>query len=170
MTLAEALDGKEIPHEIKKALVLLRVPFYTFGGEVATGDLIVHEAISEDTQAVFAELLNVQFPIEKMVHIKAYGWDDDASMAGNNTSAFNYRVIAGTDQLSNHALGRAIDINPRINPFVSQTGNIYPPGATYDPSARGAITYEIASLFKRRGFAWGGDWTDRKDWQHFEKI
>lgn len=31
-------------------------------------------------------------------------------MAADNSSAFNYRTIAGTDRLSRHALGRAVDI------------------------------------------------------------
>jgi len=30
----------------------------------------------------------------------------------NNTSGFNYRKITGTDKLSTHSFGRAIDINP----------------------------------------------------------
>ena len=39
------------------------------------------------------------------------------SMSADNTSAFNFRVIAGTTLLSQHALGRAIDINPVENPW-----------------------------------------------------
>lgn len=39
-------------------------------------------------------------------------------MLDNNTSCFNYRIVDGTDHLSKHALGCAIDINPFYNPYV----------------------------------------------------
>ena len=47
------------------------------------------------------------------------GVDSDTNSIGhNNTSAFNYRVVPGTDRLSNHAMGFAIDLNPVENPYV----------------------------------------------------
>lgn len=39
------------------------------------------------------------------------------SMEDNNSSAFNYRPIEGTDRPSKHALGTAIDINTLYNPY-----------------------------------------------------
>ena len=89
-------------------------------------------------------------------------------MLANNTSAFNYRTIAGTTRLSNHATGRAIDINPMLNPFM-RDAYVAPSGATYDTKISGTVTEKIAEIFKSRGWSWGGDWTDRKDWQHFER-
>ena len=38
-------------------------------------------------------------------------------MSADNSSPFNFRVIAGTELFSQHALGRAIDINPVENPW-----------------------------------------------------
>ena len=105
--------------------------------------------------------------------------DDELSMEANNSSAFNYRVIEGSTQLSKHALGLAIDINPRINPYVREDG-YYPANATEylerNPKlCRGEhadkmlqkndIAYKI---FRRNGFSWGGDWNESKDYQHFE--
>ena len=61
----------------------------------------------------------------------AFDGDDDASMAANNSSSFNFRAIAGSDVLSHHAHGVAIDVNPRLNPMILR-GVVHPPsGAAY---------------------------------------
>jgi len=158
----------------------VRVRHYDFNGEVQTGELIVNKAIADDITKIFHELYLAHYPIEKMVLVDEYGADDDRSMADNNTSAFNYRVIAGTSSLSKHALGMAIDINPRINPWVTRTG-VYPAnGAAYAQRNPAKCTgqycdYMIQSgdlvyrTFAKYGFTWGGSWSDSKDYQHFEK-
>ncbi len=169
MSLDEALLGKEIPGDIRKNLALISVPYLSFGGEVREGELVVHAEVAEEVSAIFRKLLHMRFPIEQITPVVAYGWDDDASMAANNSSAFNYRVIFGTDRLSNHSYGRAIDINPVWNPYVQRDGAIVPQGAEYAPPVPGTVTRGIADLFKSYGWNWGGDWNDRKDWQHFEK-
>lgn len=169
MTLGEALTGKEIPDEIRKNLVLVGVPFFSFDGEVHKGQLVVHTEVAEEMQEIFKKLLKMQFPIKQIIPVVAYAWDDDASMVVNNTSAFNYRVIFGTNRLSNHSYGRAIDINPVQNPYVQRDGAVVPPGARYNLTQPGTVTTEVASLFKSYGWDWGGDWNEQKDWQHFEK-
>lgn len=168
MTLDEALHGKDIPADIRETLELIAVPYFSFEARAKIGHLVVHKDLAEDVREIFATLAEQRFLIEKIIPISAYGWDDDASMEDNNSSAFNYRTIAGTDRLSNHAFGRAIDINPRLNPYI-RGDYVAPRGATYDLSQTGTITPEVARLFIRRGWIWGGNWTDRKDWQHFEK-
>ncbi len=169
MTLAEALAGKEIPKEIRDTLVLVDIPYLSFGGEVRQGQLVVHIEVVEEVKNIFYTLQEARFPIQEMVPVVAYGWDDDVSMEANNTSAFNYRVIFGTDRLSNHSYGRAIDINPVQNPYTQRDGIVVPLGAQYDPAQPGTITADIAAVIKSYGWEWGGDWKERKDWQHFEK-
>lgn len=169
MTLDEALAGKEIPKDISDKLTLIAVPFLSFESEVCEGELVVHADLAEEVKEIFNTLFEKRFPIERMVPVVMYGWDDDASMAANNSSAFNYRFIAGTDRLSNHSFGRAIDINPFQNPYTQRDGKVVPDGAQYDPTQPGTVTEDIAAVFKSRGWQWGGDWQDRKDWQHFEK-
>ena len=169
MTLGEALAGKEIPEEIRKSLAIVNVSFFSFEREVREGQLVVHTEIAEETQHIFKKLLEMQFPIQQVTPIVAYDWDDNASMAANNTSAFNYRFIFGTNRLSNHSYGRAMDINPAQNPYTQRDGKIVPEGAHYDPAKPGTITPEIASIFKSNDWNWGGDWI-QKDWQHFEKL
>ena len=169
MTLAEALAGKEIPREIRETLTLVTVPYFSFAQMKGEGQLVVHEGLADDVEVIFRKLFAMQFPIEKMVPIVAYGWDDIVSMADNNTSAFNYRVIAGTDRLSHHATGRAIDVNPIQNPYVRADGVVSPAGAVYEPGTQGTVADEVVGVFKSYGWEWGGDWNDPKDWQHFQK-
>lgn len=169
MTFEEALQGKEISEEIRNNLTLVTVPYFSFDREVCEGQLVVHTEVANEVQEIFKKLFEMHFPIHHITPIVAYGWDDDASMVANNTSAFNYRVIAGTNRLSYHATGRAIDINPVQNPYVGVDGVVAPASATYDLSQDGTVTSDIVSIFKSYGWEWGGDWTDRKDWQHFQK-
>jgi hypothetical protein len=169
MSLDEALAGKEIPKEIKNILALVSVPYLSFDGKICEGQLVVHAEVAQEVREIFEKLLAAQFPIKQVVPVVAYGWDDDASMAANNTSAFNYRLIFGTDRLSNHSYGRAIDINPVQNPYEQRGGATVPPGARYDIVQAGTITPQIAAVFKSYGWQWGGEWNERKDWQHFEK-
>jgi hypothetical protein len=107
--------------------------------------------------------------------IDDYQGDDDASMADNNTSAFNCRYVAGKPGVySKHSHGRAIDINPRTNPMVAG-GAVSPPAGSEFLSRKKRVpgilrTGERAVReFTRRGWIWGGDWTAMKDYQHFEK-
>lgn len=132
----------------------------------------MHSDIALNLKEIFNELLELKFPIEKVIPLVKYNWSDDKSMEDNNSSAFNYRVIYGTDRLSNHSYGRAIDINPKLNPYIPVDGNTFPKGATYNPNIPGTIidNSEIIKAFISRGFEWGGNWTSLKDWQHFEKT
>jgi hypothetical protein len=130
---------------------------------------VVHRSIVDEVDAIFRELLEQRFPIFQITPVVAFDWDDDASMAANNTSAFNYRTIAGTNRLSTHASGRAIDINPLQNPYTQLNGVVVPPGARYDLSEPGTVTPDIAQVFTAYGWRWGGHWRPRRDWQHFEK-
>lgn len=169
MSREEALVGKEIPEEIKKQMTLIDVHYLSFDGEIRDGQLVVHREVFTEVQELFQRLLETKFPIQRIVPVVVYGWNDAVSMATNNTSAFNYRVISGTNRLSNHSYGRAIDINPVQNPCVQKNGSTVPSGARYDVAVPGTITEDIAALFISRGWIWGGNWTEPKDWQHFEK-
>ncbi len=157
----------------------LRVLYLGFDGETHVGELIVNQSIAKDILEIMSELYRQSYPIERMVLVDAYGADDESSMSDNNTSAFNYREVAGTSTLSKHALGLAIDINPRYNPYVKQGEGgellVSPAnGAEYADRNR-EFPYKIAKgdiclrLFQEHGFFWGGDWNYSKDYQHFEK-
>jgi hypothetical protein len=156
-------------------LVYLRLSHIGFDGAAHEGELVVHKALSDDVVAIFRSLFEMRFPIEKMRLIDDYQGDDDVSMADNNSSGFNCRFVAGRPGvLSKHSEGRAIDINPRINPMVSGKTVRPPNGVEFlAPKAKspGALREGAAVVeeFTRRGWTWGGTWKALKDYQHFEK-
>ena len=174
----------ENPNISREQLRYIKVLHYNFNHEVQVGELIVNANIAEDVRNIFRELFEQEYEIQSMYLIERF-WTGDgsssdrSSIENNNTSAFNYRTIAGTDQLSNHALGYAIDINPLQNPYVAYNADgsfreIYPEMERFIDRANGEphmighedVCYQI---FTRYGFTWGGDWADPIDYQHFEK-
>ncbi len=174
--------GVSYPADTANALISLDSLSYVhvlhvdFNGNTQTGELICNTAIAQDLVDIFKSLYEAKYPIDKIRLIDEYGADDDTSMAANNTSCFNYRLVKGSSKLSNHGLGRAIDLNPLYNPCVYlKSGEIAPPsGAAYaDRSAD--FPYKIDTndlaykLFTQHGFTWGGSWNSLKDYQHFEK-
>lgn len=172
MTLDEALQGTKAPQEIIELQRLVDVEYYNFDGKLCRGQLVVHRDLVKDIQEAFDLIKRTKFPVKQCIPIVKYNWDDNASMSDDNTSAFNFRYIAGTKNYSNHAKGQAIDINPFENPAVYNDGSISPKGSKYDKSARGTILADskITLFFKERGYRWGGDWTSLKDYQHFDKA
>ena len=164
-----------IPYE---DLVYVKVLHYNFDGEVNEGELICNKEIAKDIVEIFYELYLAEYQIEKMVLIDEYDGDDTASMSDNNTSCFNYRVVDGTSNLSKHAYGLAIDINPFYNPYVkfNKDGSLYisPKGSETYADRTAAFPYKIDEtdlcyrLFTERGFIWGGNWNSVKDYQHFQ--
>lgn len=172
LTLEEALAGKEMPLEVRESLVLLDIEYVSFDSRLHRGQLVVHKDAADDLREIFAALYSLSFPINKAVPLSAYDWDDERSMQDNNTSAFNYRLIAGTERLSNHSFGLALDVNPLLNPYEQFDGKIVPEGASYDPSRPGTLTKDSAAvqLFLERGWDWGGLWDHNIDWQHFARV
>jgi hypothetical protein len=158
-----------------EALRLVTLDHWGFDGVRHTGQLVVAAEVADEVVAIFAALYGIGFPIERMVPVDHYGGDDDASMADNNASAFNFRTVAGTDTLSQHAFGLAIDINPRCNPMVTRHG-VYPPAGTAyldrDHLRPGMITRPgpVVEIFDAHGWDWGGDWSHVKDFHHFVKA
>ncbi len=155
-----------------EALRILRVAHHGFDGHVLEGELVVAAAIAEAASRVFERLFALGFPIERITPIDAFDGDDEASMAANNSSAFNFREIAGTRALSHHAHGVAIDLNPLQNPMIVD-GVVHPPaGAEFLDRADvrfGMIVRPgpVVGAFEAEGFHWGGDWPDVRDYHHF---
>ena len=143
-------------------------------GETILGEMVCNKAIASDLLDIFRELYDAGYPIERMVLIDNYNADDEASMEANNSSAFNFRFIGGTNKLSNHSKGMAVDINPLYNPYVKGE-KVQPSAARRYVNRRDTVTLAIRRgdlchrLFTQHGFRWGGAWRRLKDYQHFEK-
>ncbi len=155
---------------------------YDFKGKEKEGELICNKAIAQDMVEIFYELYRNDYQIEQIRLVDEYSGDDTLSMLDNNTSCFNYRVVDGTDSLSKHAYGLAIDINPFYNPYIvfgkGENGSDYisPAGSEVYADRSKNFAYKIDEtdlcyrLFKEHGFTWGGDWNSCKDYQHFQKA
>lgn len=163
----------------REDLRYLTVAHYTLDGEVKKGELICNKLIADDLMDIFKNLFNARYPIERMELVDNYDADDRKSMTANNTSCFNFRVVAGSTNLSNHARGLAIDINPLYNPYVKKQkdGSLYvsPKNGRKYADRKADYPYKIDEndlLYKefiKHGFIWGGHWQSLKDYQHFEK-
>ena len=173
-SLEEALAGLDpsCPEKVRQRQALVSVSYIGFDGGEHRGQVVIDERLSEDVRVLFRLALELRFPIGSAVPISAarFAWDDLRSMEANNSSGFNWRVIAGTERLSNHAFGQALDINPLQNPWMSAQG-VMPAGARHDPSQPGTLTGEhpIVRAFLDRGWEWGGHWTETVDLHHFQK-
>lgn len=124
-------DDPRCPPRSELALVAIR--HVAMDGRAARGELVVARALAPEAVVLFARLYAIGFPLARVELVDAHGADDDRSMAADNTSAFNFRVIAGTSILSQHALGVAIDLNPVENPMI------WPGGEDASPAAVDAL-------------------------------
>ncbi|WP_245761468.1 M15 family metallopeptidase [Saccharopolyspora shandongensis] len=156
-------------------LRLVDVPYLGMDGKPHIGQLIVNQDRVEQTITAFNELFRLHFPIQRIQTPDHYpGAEDELSMEDNNTSAFNCRGIPGSSEWSQHALGRAIDINPLLNPSVYKTGRFEPTTAAQylDRTRKDAgLLHDgdaAVRVFTDRGWTWGGHWADPNDYQHFE--
>lgn len=182
----ERINGRSYrdnPHIGLEELRYLKMLHYNFDGQIQVGEMIVNESIQQDVLEIFQALFREEYEIQSMYLIDDY-WTGDAedsdteSVDANNTSAFCYREITGGGNMSNHAYGLAIDLNPQQNPYVSyrtgepvwwhENANDY---IDRDAGLPHMITHEDLAyeLFTQHGFEWGGDWDSPKDYQHFEK-
>ena len=170
-TFDKAIFNLDFPDAIRDNLRLITVRYYSFDNKLHQGQIVIHKDLSEDIKGIFKLIEMKRFKIAKAIPIVYYNWSDEKSMLDNNTSAFNYRFIAETKRLSNHATGRAIDINPFLNPQVFKD-KVYPSSAKYNSKVEGTITANsfLVKEFKKMGWLWGGDWKRSKDYQHFEKL
>jgi hypothetical protein len=168
----------------RAALRYVTVNFWGFDGLRSRGALVVHRDIAESAAGAFAALYEQRFRIRQMKPMdstwgknpKGPGANDYAAMEADNTSAFNCRYVGGEEvskKYSNHAYGRAIDVNDFENPYVDSAGRVYPdsyylhrrgpaPGV-FSGSGSAAVR-----AFSSRGFSWGGLWS-APDYQHFDR-
>ncbi len=172
-------DDCIVPREDLRYLLILHKDK---DGNTHQGEMVVHKLIAEDVLDIFEKLYDANYPIERMVLPDNYMADDEIMMRDNNSSSFNFRFISHTTKISKHGLGMAVDINTLYNPYYKivtnedgTTEEVIEP-ATGKPYLDRSQEFEYKinkndlcyKLFIEKGFEWGGDWIDRKDYQHFE--
>lgn len=168
---SQAINGSDAPLEIIDRLSLIDVLYYSFDKAKHHGQIIVDCDLEDDVYEIFAFIEKLKFPVGKVIPIVEYKWNDHESMAANNSSGFNFRVIEGTSKLSMHSLGRAVDINPVQNPVIYPDGRIAPVKAIYSPKKPGTFNdnHPVVEEFLKHGWYWGGNFDQPKDYHHFEK-
>ena len=154
-------------------LRLVEIPYVTMDDDERVGEMVLHADVAQAVLDAFAAMHEARFPIERMELIERYDGDDNRSMAANNTSAFNCRIIPGTDELSQHAYGLAVDLNPALNPYMFDAQTILPPGSdryldrTLDVPGLIQPDGPAVKAFSAIGWTWGGAWEGLKDYHHF---
>lgn len=153
-------------------LRLITLSYWGFDGKTHDGELVAHRDAADDLVRAFHRLYDVRYPIRRMRRIDFYGASDDRSLVADNTSAFNCRLVAGTSHWSEHAFGRAIDINPVENPYIVGSHVSPPAGRAFVDRrrrARGMIHDgdAVVRAFASVGWGWGGHWRSPVDYQHF---
>lgn len=173
ITLCDALIGTTALESVTSRLAIVDVEYYSTDDELHRGQIVVDSSLVSDIREVFAFIREQKIVVDMVVPIKFDLADGNTSMAGlNNTYGFHYRKMVGGSTLSNHSMGRAIDVNPFNNPYVSGSGKIVPVGAEYDPKGDSrSLTRQspLVAKFLELGWIWGGSWHSHKDYMHFEK-
>jgi len=152
---------------IDNDIVKIEISFINFEGMDDKGILEVHKDVKDEVVKIFNEIKEIGFPIFKMETVDKYDFDDEKSVVANNSSAYNFRFVSGTTKLSDHAIGLAIDINPKQNPWIHPSAlNKFP----YVPGEKGTIEKgdQVVKIFEKYGWSWGGNWRN-PDYQHFFK-
>jgi D-alanyl-D-alanine carboxypeptidase len=174
--LKERMTGKSwhqgCPVPIQR-LRLIQVSYHGFDGEDHTGKVVSHKHAVKALTRALRSMYRKGFKVRKMSLVDRYDGSDRRSMRADNSSAFNCRRVSGTNRWSEHAYGRAIDINPVENPYVASDGSVSPrrgaPYADRSSHRKGMIHRGGATVraFARQGWGWGGNWNSSKDYQHF---
>lgn len=169
------------------SLRYLKMPYYDFAGQVRMGEMIVNVNINDRVLHIFRELFQREYGIFQMRLIDDF-WQGDGNSSDtkscdeDNTSCFCYRLSTGGGSLSRHALGYAIDLNPRENPYTTfedgggfhcshANANAFMSPTDRENSGNPAVILKgdfCYELFQEAGFNWGGFWRPIADYQHFE--
>lgn len=152
----------------------VRVTHWDFARRPRAGRLVVRAGAARGILRVFRRLFERRFAIRRIRLVDAYGGSDHRSMRADNTSAFNCREVSGRPGVwSEHAYGRALDLNPVENPWVEPSGHVSPPAgrpyARRKPHRKGMVSRRgaVVRIFAAAGWKWGGRWSGVKDYQHF---
>jgi poly-gamma-glutamate synthesis protein (capsule biosynthesis protein) len=153
-------------------LRLVTLTYWGFDHRAHTGRLIANADATPALVGVLRRLYDIRFPIRRMVPVDGYGASDERAMEADDTSVFNGRFVEGTTSWSQHAYGRAIDIDPLENPEIKD-GQVFPTTARrYVDRTLGLpgmiVAHDaVVRAFAAAGWGWGGAWHSPIDYQHF---
>jgi hypothetical protein len=155
-----------------ESLRRVTVSLVGFDGVAHSGQVVVHADVAADVVEAFRRVYDARFPIRKMKPIFTQAEFEDFETRDDNSTGFSCRPAVNTDPTpswSNHAYGRAIDVNPIENPYLNGGRIIPSAGAAY--TDRGNVRPGMAvpgnalvEAFRAVGWGWGASF---QDYQHF---
>lgn len=159
----------------RSELRLIRVNYWDFTGYQRRGEMVVRDDIAARAAAALSDMYRARLPIRRMYRVDRFGWsawlqggNDLASMAADNTSAFNCRSVTNwPGRRSPHSYGRAIDINPFENPYVSRTGvvpNRWWLHRSHPRIAWRSAAHPVVRIWRSHGFRWSYPGSDPQHW------
>ncbi len=175
--LVAQLKRIDVDEVIINHLSLVSVSYRGFDNKVHLGQVVVHRDLVSSIRKIFDRILSeTNFPVTSVVPLGSF--ERDLPNGHNNSAAFDWRFVSSSDEISDHAFGAAIDINPLLNPWEeegsinSHNDSRIPKSSKqscYDPQEIGTLhaSSDVVKIFKEEGWKWGGDWKYSKDWMHF---
>lgn len=168
------LDVNPEAKEVWDRQELVTIKYLDKQDNFCEGQIVVDKNLASEVKEFFDFCITIKYQIDKIIPIQNqnYKGDDYLSMKDNNSSAMNFRYIAGTNRLSLHSFGFAIDLNPWDNPVVKNGEVLEPKGAEYKPEDEQTLNqnHPVVKWLEERGWEWGGAWTDLyEDNHHFQK-
>ncbi len=169
-------DPKDAPVKLDD-LRYVHILYVDFDGEEHEGALLVHKKVASDVIEIFEALYDAQYPLRSVKLLDDFGepFDDNLSMAADNTSAYCCRRVTGSKKFSRHSYGTAIDVNPVENPYIRPDKSFAPkesePYLDRSNVRPGMINEDdlCYKLFTSHGWNWGGHFKSEPDYQHFSK-
>ena len=157
-------------------LRLIRTTFWDFDGKRETGSIVVHE------DEVGRDRSRLPEPLSPQVQDPPDAADRPLRRLGPRLDECRQHLRlqlplrrTAPRRWSQHAYGRAIDLNPIENPYVTPSGHVSPPaGQPYADRSRhdkGMVHRgdDAYRAFAQEDWKWGGDWSGTKDYQHFSR-
>lgn len=126
-------------------LVPIIPPFQMYYDKHPIKTITVNKAVATSLLKVFNEILDKCGHDQKKI---------DAIHASVYAGCYNNRPIRGSSNISNHAFAAAIDLDPDNN-SLGKKGTMHP---------------IIIAAFDNEGWLWGGRYSGRKDYMHFEAV
>lgn len=134
------------PRWVAANLIRITPPFQMYYAGQPIKSITVHKLIVDAVRAALTEIWIACGKDQKNV---------DKTGASDWAGCFNYRVIAGSNNLSNHGFACAVDLSPKTNGFNA---------------GKGTLSNIVVDAFKHQGARWGGDYKGRTDPMHFEFV
>lgn len=170
---AAGMVRPECPVQRPQALRVVHINFIDFAGGVQRGQLVVNSDVAPSVVRMFSRLFREKFPIRRMRPVENYDGNSNVSLRADNTSAYNCRradQINAPFRESPHANGRAIDINPRENPWKDLRCRCWFPSRQLRERVPGPGVIIRSGLvwqtFKSEGWIWQN--IDVPDYMHFD--